>query len=109
MLKNYLLTPGPTPIPPRVLETMARPIIHHRTPEFQKVIQEVEEDLKVVYQTKNEVLIFAASGTGAMEGSVVNLLSPGDKAIVVRGGKFGERFGEICKAYGIEFVAMDAS
>jgi serine---pyruvate transaminase len=107
MLKNYLLTPGPTPIPPRVLETMARPIIHHRTPEFQKVIQEVEEDLKYVYQTKNEVLIFAASGTGAMEGSVINLLSPGDKALVVRGGKFGERFGEICEAYGIEFTALD--
>ena len=107
MLKNYLLTPGPTPIPPRVLETMARPIIHHRTPEFQKIIQEVEEDLKYVYQTKNEVLIFAASGTGAMEGTVVNLLSPGDKALVVRGGKFGERFGEICQAYGIEFIALD--
>ncbi|OIO34916.1 MAG: class V aminotransferase [Candidatus Omnitrophica bacterium CG1_02_40_15] len=107
MIKNYLLTPGPTPIPPRVLETMARPIIHHRTPEFQKIIQEVEEDLKYVYQTKNKVLIFAASGTGAMEGSVINLLSPGDKAIVVRGGKFGERFGEICKAYGIEFTAID--
>ena len=107
MLKNYLLTPGPTPIPPRVLETMARPIIHHRTPEFQKVIQEVEEDLKYVYQTKNEVLIFAASGTGAMEGSITNLLSPGDKALVVRGGKFGERFGDICEAYGIEFVALD--
>ena len=107
MLKNYLLTPGPTPIPPRVLETMARPIIHHRTPEFQKVIQEVEEDLKYVYQTKNEVLIFAASGTGAMEGSIINLLSPGDKALVVRGGKFGERFGDICQAYGIEFTALD--
>ncbi|MDP2911137.1 MAG: alanine--glyoxylate aminotransferase family protein [Candidatus Omnitrophota bacterium] len=107
MLKNFLLTPGPTPIPPRVLETMARPIIHHRTPEFQKVIQEVEEDLKYVYQTKNEVLIFAASGTGAMEGSIANLLSPGDKALVVRGGKFGERFGDICKAYGIEFTAID--
>ena len=107
MIKNYLLTPGPTPIPPRVLETMARPIIHHRTPEFQKIIQEVEEDLKYVYQTKNEVLIFAASGTGAMEGSITNLLSPGDKALVVRGGKFGERFGDICKAYSIEFVAID--
>src|SRR3989338_1020868 len=107
MLKNYLLTPGPTPIPPRVLETMARPIIHHRTPEFQKIIQEVEEDLRYVYQTKNEVLIFAAYGTGAMEGSVINLLSPGDKAIVVRGGKFGERFGDICQAYGIEFIPLD--
>ena len=107
MLKNYLLTPGPTPIPPRVLETMARPIIHHRTPEFQKIIQEVEEDLKYVYQTKNEILIFTASGTGAMEGSVINLLSPGDKVLIVRGGKFGERFGDICRAYGIEFIAID--
>ena len=107
MLKNYLLTPGPTPIPHRVLETMARPIIHHRTPEFQKIIQEVEEDLKYIYQTKNEVLIFASSGTGAMEASVVNLLSPGDKAVVIRGGKFGERFGEICAAYGIEFIPLD--
>lgn len=107
MIKNYLLTPGPTPIPPRVLETMARPIIHHRTPEFQKVIQEVEEDLKYVYQTKNEVLIFAASGTGAMEGAIANIFSPGDRALVVRGGKFGERFGDICKAYGIEFTALD--
>lgn len=107
MIKNFLLTPGPTPIPPRVLETMARPIIHHRTPEFQKIIQEVEEDLKYVFQTKNEVLIFASSGTGAMEGSVVNLLSPGDKALVVRAGKFGERFGEICEAYGIEFIPLD--
>lgn len=107
MLKNYLLTPGPTPIPPRVLETMARPIIHHRTPEFQKVIQEVEEDLKYVYQTKNDVLIFSASGTGAMEASVANLLSPGDKVVVVRGGKFGERWAEICTAYGIEFIPID--
>jgi len=107
MIKNYLLTPGPTPIPPRVLETMARPIIHHRTPEFRKIIQEVEEDLKYVYQTKNEVLIFASSGTGAMEGSVVNMFSPGDKALVVRGGKFGERFGDICKAYRIEFISLD--
>lgn len=107
MKKEYLLTPGPTPIPPRILETMARPIIHHRTPEFQKIIQEVEEDLKYVFQTKNDVLIFASSGTGAMEASVTNILSPGDKAIVVRGGKFGERFGEICKAYGIEFVPID--
>ncbi|MFA4991874.1 MAG: alanine--glyoxylate aminotransferase family protein [Candidatus Omnitrophota bacterium] len=109
MLKNYLLTPGPTPIPPRVLETMARPIIHHRTPEFQKIIQDVEEDLKYIYETKNEVLIFASSGTGAMEASVVNLLSPGDKALVVRGGKFGERWGDICKAYGIEFVSIDVA
>ena len=107
MIKNYLMTPGPTPIPPEVLLSMAKPIIHHRTPQFQKIIQEVEENLKYVFQTKNEVLIFASSGTGAMEGAVCNLLSPGDKAITVQGGKFGERWTEICRAYGIEAVVID--
>ena len=106
-MKNYLLTPGPTPVPPEALEAMARPIIHHRTPQFQVILKEVEEDLKYIFQTKNNVLIFASSGTGAMEGSVVSLLSPGDKAIVVRGGKFGERWGELCQAYGIEFIPID--
>lgn len=107
MAKDYLLTPGPTPVPPEALEAMARPIIHHRTPQFQTILKEVEEDLKYVFQTKNVVLIFCSSGTGAMEGSVSNLLSPGDKAIVVRGGKFGERWGELCDAYGIEFIPID--
>lgn len=106
-MKNYLLTPGPTPVPPEALDAMARPIIHHRTPQFQAILKEVEENLKYVFKTKNDVLIFAASGTGAMEGSVVSLLSPGEKAIVVRGGKFGERWGELCAAYGIEFIAID--
>lgn len=107
MLKNYLLTPGPTPVPPEALEAMARPIIHHRTPQFQAILKEVEEGLKYVFQTKNPVLIICSSGTGAMEGTVSSLLSPGDKAIVVRGGKFGERWGEICSAYGIEFIPID--
>ena len=106
-MKNYLLTPGPTPVPPEALEAMARPIIHHRTPQFQAILKEVEEGLQYVFQTKNSVLIFAASGTGAMEGAVCSLLSPGDKAIVVRGGKFGERWGELCAAYGIEYIAID--
>ncbi len=106
-MKNYLLTPGPTPVPPEVLKAMARPIIHHRTPQFQAILKEVEEGLKYIFQTKNDVLIFASSGTGAMEGAVASLLSPGDKAIVVRGGKFGERWGELCAAYGIEFIPID--
>ncbi len=101
MIKNYLMTPGPTPVPPEVLLSMAKPIIHHRTPQFQKILQEVEENLKYIFQTKNHVLIFTSSGTGAMEGAVCNLLSPGDKAITVQGGKFGERWTEICQAYGI--------
>jgi len=94
-------------LPPRVLLKMAEPIMHHREPEFQKIFEEVRKGLKVLFQTKNEVLIFTSSGTGAMEASVSNLLSRGDKALVVRGGKFGERWGEICKAYGIEFIPID--
>ncbi|MBI4335781.1 MAG: alanine--glyoxylate aminotransferase family protein [Candidatus Omnitrophica bacterium] len=107
MIKNYLLTPGPTPVPPEALLAMARPIIHHRTPQFQQVMKEVQEGLRYAFQTKGEVLIFTSSGTGAMEGAVSNLLSPGDKAITVQGGKFGERWTEICRAYGVEAVAID--
>ncbi len=101
MRKNYLLTPGPTPLPPQVCEAMSRPIIHHRTPQFQAELKEAEEGLKYVFQTVNDVFILASSGTGAMESSVVNLLSPGDTVITVEAGKFGERWTEICKAYGI--------
>jgi aspartate aminotransferase-like enzyme len=91
MDKQYLLAPGPTPIPPEVLLAMAEPIIHHRAPVYEKILQEVREGLKYLFQTKKEVLIFASSGTGAMEGAVTNTLSAGDKAVVVEGGKFGER------------------
>jgi len=101
MRKNYLLTPGPTPLPPQVEEAMARPIIHHRTPQFQAVLKEATEGLRYVFQTAGDVFILASSGTGAMEAAVVNLLSPGDTALTVEGGKFGERWTELCKAYGV--------
>ncbi|MBP7215757.1 MAG: alanine--glyoxylate aminotransferase family protein [Candidatus Omnitrophica bacterium] len=101
MRKNYLLTPGPTPLPPKVSEAMARPIIHHRTPQFQQILKEASEGLKVVFQTSNDVFILASSGTGAMEASVANLLSAGDTALCIDGGKFGERWIELCKAYGV--------
>jgi aspartate aminotransferase-like enzyme len=107
MEKKYLFSPGPTMLPPEVLLKMAEPIMHHREPEFEKIFAEVREGLKYLFQTKNEVLIFTSSGTGAMEGAVSNILSKGDKALVIRGGKFGERWGEICKAYGIEFIPID--
>jgi aspartate aminotransferase-like enzyme len=107
MEKKYLFSPGPTMLPPEVLLKMAEPIMHHREPEFEKILAEIREGLKYLFQTKNEVLVFTSSGTGAMEGAVSNLLSKGDKALVVRGGKFGERWGEICKAYGIEFIPID--
>jgi aspartate aminotransferase-like enzyme len=104
MQKRYLLAPGPTAIPPEVLLKMAEPIIHHRNPLFEEVVQEVRDNLKYLFGTKNEVLMFASSGTGAMEGAVTNMLSPGDKAICVRSGKFGERWANICKAYGVESI-----
>lgn len=107
MQKRYLLAPGPTQIPPEVLLKMAEPIIHHRNPMFEAVVEEVRENLKYVFGTRNEVLIFASSGTGAMEGAITNMLSPGDKAIVVRSGKFGERWANICKAYGVESINID--
>jgi len=101
------MTPGPTPVPPEVLLEMAKPILHHRTPQYQAIFKEVNEGLKYIFQTSNGVVSFASSGTGAMEASVVNLLSKGDKIIVVRGGKFGERFGEIASAYGVEVIPID--
>jgi aspartate aminotransferase-like enzyme len=107
MEKKYLFSPGPTMLPPEVLLKMAGPIMHHREPEFEKVFSEIREGLKYLFQTKKEVLVFTSSGTGAMEGAVSNILSRGDRALVVRGGKFGERWGEICKAYGIEFIPID--
>jgi len=106
-MKKYLMTPGPTPIPPEVLLKMAEPIIHHRTPQFMAILKEANEGLKYVFQTKNDVITFASSGTGAMEASVINVLSAGDKCIVVRGGKFGERFAEIAQAYGITPINID--
>ncbi len=107
MLKNYLMTPGPTMVPERVQLAMARPIIHHRTPAYAKILEEVRAGLKELFKTQQEVLVFASTGTGAMEASVSNLLSPGDRALCIRSGKFGERWAEICEAYGIEPINVD--
>jgi aspartate aminotransferase-like enzyme len=107
MKKQYLLAPGPTPVPPRVLQAMSMPIIHHRAPAYREVFEEVREGLKYLFQTQQEVLLFAASGTGAMEGAVANLFSPGDKVITVNGGKFGERWGQIANTYGLKVLTID--
>lgn len=106
MLKRYLLAPGPTPVPPEVLLAMAKPVIHHRAPEFAQLFGEVREDLKWLFQTANDVLMLASSGTGGMEGAVANFLSPGDKALVINGGKFGERWGKICKTFGVQVAEI---
>lgn len=102
MKRNLLLTPGPTQIPPKVCEVLGEPIIHHRTPQFQAILKEATENLKYFFQTKNDVFILTSSGTGAMEAAVINLLSPTDKVVTVESGKFGERWTELCKAYGID-------
>ncbi len=107
MKKNYIMAPGPTPVPEDVLSEIARPIIHHRTPQYQEIFKKANEGLAYLFKTKNDIFTFASSGTGAMEAAVINILSKGDKAIVVRGGKFGERFGDICSAYGIEVIPID--
>jgi aspartate aminotransferase-like enzyme len=109
MRKRYLMAPGPVAVAPEVMSRMSQPIIHHRSPQFSALLTHVREDLKYLFQTQNDVLILAASGTGGMEASVVNLLSPGDKAIVVRGGKFGERWTELCEAYGVGVVNIDVT
>ncbi|MBU2540617.1 MAG: alanine--glyoxylate aminotransferase family protein [Candidatus Omnitrophica bacterium] len=107
MNKTYLLTPGPTPLPPEVREALSREIIHHRTKAFQEILGECLNDLKEIFKTKNDIFILTSSGTGAMEAAVVNLLSRGDKALCVQGGKFGERWTEICQAYGVDAEIVD--
>jgi len=106
MTKNIMLTPGPTPLPPSVLEAMSRPLIHHRTAEFGRMFVSVIEDMQFVYRTKNAVLMMTTSGTGAMESAVINLLSPGDLTIVCTTGAFGDRFVNIHKAFGLKPVIL---
>ena len=99
-LKRYLMTAGPTPLPPAVSQVMAEPMLYHRAPAFVEVYARVLERLKTVFGTANDVLVFASSGSGAMESAVANLLRPGDPALVASCGKFGERWAELCDAYG---------
>jgi aspartate aminotransferase-like enzyme len=106
MIKHYLLSPGPTPIPNEIALAMSETMIHHRTPQFNKVFEEARQGLKKLFGTKNDVLMLASSGTGAMEASVANLFSPGDKVLVINGGKFGERWLNISNAYGLNPVEL---
>ncbi|MBM4243167.1 MAG: alanine--glyoxylate aminotransferase family protein [Deltaproteobacteria bacterium] len=99
--KKYLLAPGPTPVPAEVLLRMAAPTIHHRTPEFEAIVATVRDQLKQVWQTSQDVVTLASSGTGAMEASIVNTLSPGDAILCVNGGKFGERWMKMGKTFGL--------
>jgi len=108
IIKERLFTPGPTPL---LMEAQARTLtatLHHRTEAFRQLLRESLENLKYFFNTQNDVLIFTSSGTGAMEGAVANLLSPGERALVGTAGKFGERWLDLAKVYGIETVKVEA-
>ncbi len=105
-MRKYLLIPGPTPIPSRVSRAMQKPMIGHRSPEYGEILKRVVENLKYLFQTQNDILVFSSSGTGGMEASIVNLLSPGDKAIALASGAFGERFVKILGSFGIEVIPL---
>jgi aspartate aminotransferase-like enzyme len=106
--KDYLMTAGPTPLPPSVSQVMAEPMLYHRAPAFVEVYERVLTRLKGVFQTESDVLLFAASGTGAMESAVSNLVARGDRALVASCGKFGQRWAELCDAYGAETLHLEA-
>lgn len=106
--KLMLMIPGPTPVPERVLQAMAKHPIGHRSNDFSAIFGEVTENLKWLHQTKNDLLILAASGTGAMEAGIINFLSPNDRVLVCTNGKFGERWGELCEAYSLDVQYVKA-
>jgi serine---pyruvate transaminase len=106
-IKQYLMTAGPTPVPPRVSQVMAEPVLYHRAPAFAEVLAEVLEKLPPVFQTGNDVLVFPSSGTGAMESAVANLVRPGRRVMACAAGKFGERWIELCEAYGADLVRYE--
>jgi aspartate aminotransferase-like enzyme len=107
MLKKYLLAPGPTPIPPEVLSALSQPIIHHRSTDFIPILESAKRGLQWLYQTQDDVLILCSTGTGGMVGAVNNFFSPKDRVLVINGGKFGERWTKICKAYDIQVQEIE--
>ena len=106
-IKQYLMTAGPTPLPPAVSQVMAQPMLYHRAPAFVEVYARALGRLRPVFGTDGDVLVFASSGTGAMESAVANLVAPGDSALVASCGKFGERWAELCGAYGAAMLHQE--
>ena len=102
--KRYLMTPGPTPVPPEVLAALAEPVVHHRGRDFRETYERCLARLREVYRTENDVLLFTSSGTGAFESAVANLTSPHERALVVSAGSFGERWASMAKAYAADLV-----
>jgi aspartate aminotransferase-like enzyme len=107
MQKRFLITPGPTPVPPEVLSALSQPVVHHRAPRFTEILKQVVAGLKYIYQTQNDIIVFAASGTGAMESAVVNVVDPGDHVLVASMGNFGERWKKLTATWGAAVTALD--
>jgi serine---pyruvate transaminase len=105
--KRYLITPGPTPIPPEVAAAAAAPMQHHRSPEFRALLLETLGRLQQVFATENDVVLFTGSGTAAMESAVANMLSPGDRVVVATAGNFGDRWVKLIRSYGLEPVVVE--
>ncbi len=105
-MKTRLFTPGPTPVPEQVLLRMAAPLIHHRHPEFRAMFHRVNENLRYVFQTTQPVMTLCCSGTGAMEATFINLFSPGESVIAVNGGKFGERWVQMPRTFGLNAIEI---
>ncbi|MEB3267015.1 MAG: alanine--glyoxylate aminotransferase family protein [Leptolyngbya sp.] len=106
--KFMLMIPGPTPVPESVLQAQAKHLIGHRSGEFSQIMADITEDLKWLHQTKNDVLMLTASGTGAMEAGIINVLSAGDRVLVGSNGKFGDRWAQVCHAYGLQVDTIEA-
>lgn len=104
---QYLLLPGPTPVPERVVRAMSKPMVNHRGPEFKKLLMDVTDGVKKIYRTKQHVLIYPSSGTGALEAAVVNFISPGDKVLAISIGVFGDRFAKIAAQFGAQIEKID--
>jgi len=100
--KKYLFTPGPTPVPPEVLAALAAPVVHHRSPDFRPIYERCLARLSEICRTSRAPLLFTASGTGAFESAVANLVSPGEPHLVVSAGSFGERWVALTTAYGAD-------
>lgn len=105
--EQYLLLPGPTPVPERVVRAMSRPLVNHRGPEFKEIITGVTAGIKKIYRTEHHVLIYPASGTGGLEAAVVNFISPGDRVLAISIGVFGDRFAEIAAKFGARVEKLD--
>src|SRR4051812_6809513 len=106
-IKQYLMTVGPTPLPPQVELVMAEPVMYHRQAAFTELLARVLERLQTVFQTKNQVLLFTASGSGAMDSAMANLIRPGDQVLIGSTGKFGERWLELADTHGAQIVRYE--